>query len=99
MGSAGQLARVNHGYARNFLVPNRLAMPAAAGPHRSRRPPAAEAGSSASAAQQAAAAAERNSQAQLTVEKHQQQFDKLMKTLTGSTLVRGGTCPSCWATH
>ena len=32
VGAAGTLAKVNHGYARNFLVPNRAARPVAKAP-------------------------------------------------------------------
>ena len=85
VGIAGKVARVNHGYARNFLVPNKLAM-VVPRPRRGKVAAEAEGG----AAQQAGSAAARSNPAEVSLEKQQQQFDKLMKTLTGSTLVRGG---------
>ncbi len=78
IGAAGAQARVNHGYARNFLVPNKLA----------RVVPRPRRGAAAAAAAEAAAAAPRSAPGEPTLERQQQQFDKLMKTLTGSTLVR-----------
>ncbi|PRW59172.1 50S ribosomal L9 [Chlorella sorokiniana] len=74
--AAGTQARVNHGYARNFLVPNKLA----------RVVPRPRRGAAALAAAEAAAAAPRSAPGEPTLERQQQQFDKLMKTLTGSTL-------------
>lgn len=82
VGAAGAQTRVNHGYARNYLVPNKLA----------RVVPRPRRGAAALAAAEAAAAAPRSVPGQPTLERQQQQFDKLMKTLTRSTLVRGQGC-------
>lgn len=80
MGEAGRLAKVNHGYARNFLVPNQLA----------RVVPRPKRGRLAVPDTEAAVAAPRAAPGEPTLEKQQQQFDKLMKTLTATTLVRRG---------
>lgn len=77
MAEAGKQTRVNHGYARNFLVPNKLA----------RVVPRPRRGAAAAAAAEAAAAAPRSAPGEVALERQQQQFDKLMKTLRG-TLVR-----------
>ena len=79
MGEAGKQAKVNHGYARNFLVPNQLA----------RVVPRPRRGAAAAAAAEAAAAAPRAAPGEQNLERQQQQFDKLMKVLTGGTLVSG----------
>lgn len=91
VGTQGSVARVNHGYARNHLVPNRLArvVPRA---RRGHLPAAAAAAADADAAAAAAAAARAAAPGAQSLERQQQQFDKLMKTLTGSTLVGGFSC-------
>lgn len=80
------MARVNHGFARNFLVPNKLAVVVPQLRRRRGSTGADEAAAEQQRQQQVAAAA---SPGQQTLEKQQQQFDKLLKTLTGSTLVGG----------
>ncbi|KAL4859895.1 putative dolichyl-diphosphooligosaccharide--protein glycosyltransferase subunit 3B [Chlorella vulgaris] len=82
LGTAGQVVRVNHGYARNWLVPKQqCAVAALRHPDRRQRgKPNVAAGSW---AQQAARP---STPAQMTLEKQEQQFDKLVKTLTSSTL-------------
>lgn len=84
MGPRGKLAKVNHGYARNFLVPNRLAVVVP----RPRRGQQQAAAASDAGEQQAV---QQSSPAQLSLDWQQQQFDKLMKTLTTSTLVSSST--------
>ncbi|KAL4425745.1 hypothetical protein ABPG75_009761 [Micractinium tetrahymenae] len=81
VGTTGRVARVNHGFARNFLVPNKLAM-VVARPRRGRADAGGDEAAAGQQQQQAAAA----SPGQQTLEKQQQQFDKLLKTLTGTTL-------------
>ncbi|KAL4445852.1 hypothetical protein ABPG77_009051 [Micractinium sp. CCAP 211/92] len=83
VGTAGRMARVNHGFARNFLVPNKLAVVVPQLRRRRGSTGADEAAAEQQRQQQVAAAA---SPGQQTLEKQQQQFDKLLKTLTGSTL-------------
>ncbi len=85
MGAAGKTVKVNHGYARNFLVPNRLAV---AMPLPRRGQPAADAASSRGPQQRQEQHVAQSSSTQLNLEKQQQQFDKLLKVLTSSTLVR-----------
>lgn len=79
------MARVNHGFARNFLVPNKLAAVVPQPRRRRGSSSADEAAAEQQQRQQAAAA----SSGDHTLERQQQQFDKLLKTLTGSALVRG----------
>lgn len=89
VGAAGQVVRVAHGYARNHLVPSQqgVLLPL---PRRRRgrgRDAAAADAAAASVQQQQQRQAAANPAAQ-SLEKQQRDFDKLMKTLTGSTLVR-----------
>ena len=85
VGPAGKLAKVNHGYARNFLVPNRLASVVPLPSRRRRAARGAEAAASSSSTAQAQPSLR---PVQLSLERQQQQFDKLMKSLTTTVLVR-----------
>lgn len=91
VGPAGKLAKVNHGYARNFLVPNQLALvvPRPRRGHRAAAAAEARSSSGAGAVARQQQAASSSAPLQLSLEKQQQQFDKLIKTLTGAPLVRG----------
>jgi ribosomal protein L9 len=82
---------VNHGYARNFLVPNQLALvvPRPRRGHRAAAAAAARSSSGAGTVARQQQAARSSGPLQLSLEKQQQQFDKLIKTLTGAPLVRG----------
>jgi len=84
VGEAGKVVRVNYGFARNFLVPNRLAVAVNSLPRHARP----DVGSSSAAAVQRHEVAASSSEQQ-SLERQQQQFDKLVKTLTGSPLVGG----------
>ena len=92
VGPAGKLAKVNHGYARNFLVPNQLALvvPRPRRGHRAAAAAEARSSSGAGAVARQQQAASSSGPLQLSLEKQQQQFDKLIKTLTGAPLVGEG---------